>query len=48
MPSQLIRISGRWKGKQLTVQHISVKELDESDDEDAQTNLKSSVFDRLQ
>jgi len=48
MPSQPIRISGRRKGKQSAVQHISVKELDESDDENAQTNPKSSIFDRLQ
>ena len=45
MPSQPIRISGQWKGKQLVVQHISAKELDESDDEHAQ---KSFVFDKLQ
>ena len=47
-PSQPIRISGRRKGKQSVVQHISAKALDESDDEDAQRNLKSSVCDRLQ
>jgi len=48
MPSLVIKISGRRKGKQLAVQHISAKELDESDDKDAQANPKSSVFDRLQ
>jgi len=48
MPSQPIKISGRWKGKQSAVQHILAKELDESDNENAQINAKSSVFYRLQ
>ena len=48
MPLLPIRISGRWKGKQSAVQHISTKELDESDDDNAQTNPKSSIFDKLQ
>jgi len=48
MSSLPIKISGRRKGKQLTLQHTSAKELDESDDENAQANPKSFVFDRLQ
>ena len=47
MPSQPIRTLGWWKGKQLVVQHILAKELDESDDENAQPNPKPSVFDGL-
>ena len=47
IPSQPIRISGRRKGKQSAVKHISAKELDEGDEKNAQENPKSFVFDRL-
>ena len=46
-PSQPVKISGRCKDKHYVVQHILVKEIDESGDENAKSIMKPSVFDRL-
>jgi len=45
---QPIRISGRHKDKQSLTQYITTEEVNDDTGENAMTNLKMLVFDRLQ
>ena len=48
VPPQPLRISGRHKDKQALTQYITTEEVDDNEGENAKTNPKTSVFDRLQ
>jgi len=48
VPPQPMRISGRRKEKQALAQYITTEEVDDYEGENAKTNPKTTVFDKLQ